>query len=256
VFISDGLFRNIPMSALYTGEQYLIERYAIAVAPSLKLLDSEGLSFLETIKTLVAGASDAPSFTAEGRGFLKILNVKREIDQIENALPNHQKIVEADFTKLNFQNKLKSNQFSIIHLATHGKFSSNPENTFILAWDDKINIRELKSFFTQNVKISRPIELLVLSACQTAKGDNRAALGLAGVAVQAGTRSTLASLWHVDDFSTARLMTEFYTTLKQLRTTKAEALRQAQLSLLKNPEDDLHMRPYYWAPFTIIGNWV
>jgi len=99
----------------------------------------------------------------------------------------------------------------------------------------------------------QPIELLVLSACQTAAGDNRAALGLAGVAVRSGARSTLATLWSVDDQSTSSFMIEFYQALAQPQVTKAKALRQAQLALLKQPE---FKHPYFWAPFVLVGNWL
>ena len=97
------------------------------------------------------------------------------------------------------------------------------------------------------------VELLVLSACETAAGDRRAALGLAGVAVRAGARSTLASLWSVDDESSAVLMSQFYSKLSQKKLSKAEALRQAQLALLKNPK---YMVPYYWSSFVLLGNWL
>jgi CHAT domain-containing protein len=94
--------------------------------------------------------------------------------------------------------------------------------------------------------------LLVLSACQTAKGDKRSALGIAGVAVQAGARSTLASLWLVEAKSTAQLMGEFYQGLSH-GMSKAEALRQAQLNLLSQPK---FQHPYFWSPFVLVGSWL
>ncbi len=141
-----------------------------------------------------------------------------------------------------------------MHLATHGQFSSNSEDTFILTWDNKVNVKELDELFTvKNISESTPVELLVLSACQTAKGDNRAILGLAGVAVRSGARSTLGTLWAVKDESTAKFMVEFY---KQLRTpgiSKAEALRNTQVSFL---QDGNFQHPFYWSAFVLIGNWV
>lgn len=98
-----------------------------------------------------------------------------------------------------------------------------------------------------------PLELLILSACQTAAGDNRAVLGLAGVAVRSGARSTLGTLWSVEDESTVELMNKFYSELSQPGVTKAEALRQAQLLLLRSPN---YRYPYYWAPFVLVGNWL
>ncbi|HBL10917.1 MAG TPA: hypothetical protein DD379_05835, partial [Cyanobacteria bacterium UBA11162] len=137
--------------------------------------------------------------------------------------------------------------------ATHGQFSSNPEQTFILTWDEKIKVKEFEDLLRFREQGSaNPIELLVLSACQTAAGDKRAALGLAGVAVRSGARSTLATLWSVKDQSTAQLMSEFYQELSK-GVRKAEALRTAQLNLLKQPK---YEHPFYWAPFVLVGNWL
>lgn len=147
----------------------------------------------------------------------------------------------------------------MVHLATHGKFSSQLEDTYILAWNDKIYIKELREVLQtreqvvgRSNRVPPPIELLVLSACETASGDKRAALGLAGVAVRSGARSTLASLWQVDDKSTSVLMSEFYRQLTHNpNLTKAEALRRAQEFVLK---DKGH--PFYWAPYVLVGNWL
>jgi CHAT domain-containing protein len=98
-----------------------------------------------------------------------------------------------------------------------------------------------------------PLDLLVLSACQTAAGDDRAALGLAGVAIQAGAKSALASLWSISDNATATLMTRFYENSKAPGATKAQSLRIAQIELLKSPE---YGHPSYWAPYLLIGNWL
>jgi CHAT domain-containing protein len=152
------------------------------------------------------------------------------------------------------ETKIKTLPFSVMHLATHGQFSSKAEETFILTWDGRIDVKQLSSLLTnRELTDSPPIELLVLSACQTAKGDNRAALGLAGVAVRSGARSTLASLWMVSDESTANFMVQFYQELLKPGVTKAEAVRRAQLHLLKQPEFN---HPYFWASFILIGNWL
>ena len=139
-------------------------------------------------------------------------------------------------------------------MATHGQFSSNPEETFILTWNDKINVKELEKLLKlRETTEDSPIELLVLSACQTASGDNRAALGLAGLAVRSGARSTLATLWSAKDQSTAKLMVKFYQALTREGVSKAEALRQAQLEMLQSPR---YQDPFYWAPFVLVGNWL
>ncbi|KAM3092144.1 CHAT domain-containing protein [Phormidesmis sp. 146-35] len=132
--------------------------------------------------------------------------------------------------------------------------SPNAENTFILAWDRQIKVNELQALLrTREGASDAEIELLVLSACETAEGDPRAALGIAGVAIQAGARSTVASLWSVDDQSGARLISQFYRELANAKVSKAEALRRAQLSLLR---DKNYRQPIHWAPFVLVGNWL
>ena len=142
----------------------------------------------------------------------------------------------------------------MVHLATHGKFSSTTEETFILTWDGQLDARGLERLLAaRDVNRLSPIELLILSACQTASGDRRAALGLAGVAVRSGARSTIASLWRVNDRSTAQLMVALYRSLAQPGTSKAQALRNAQLTLLENPQTE---HPFFWGAFVLSGNWL
>ena len=162
-------------------------------------------------------------------------------------------LLNESFTEANLKAKINSFPFPVVHLATHGEFSSKAENTFILAWDERINAKELDSLLRGNTRTIRPIELLVLSACRTAVGDKRAALGLAGVAVRAGARSTMASLWYVSDEATALLMTKFYEELAKKEVTKAEALRRAQQAVF---EDKRFSHPYFWAAFVLVGNWL
>ena len=246
VFALDGSFKNVPMAALYDGQQYLVEKYSVALTPSLQLLEPRLLA-REQIKVLVGGLSEAR------QGFLALPGVESEVKQIESNIPT-QVLLNQQFTSTALQDQIKAVPFPVVHLATHGQFSSNAENTFILAWDERINVKELGGLLQARAQNERkPIELLVLSACQTAAGDNRAALGLAGVAVRSGARSTLATLWSVDDRSTSSFMVEFYQGLAQSQVTKVQALRDAQLALLKQPE---FRHPYYWAPFVLVGNWL
>ncbi|MEC4984220.1 MAG: CHAT domain-containing protein, partial [Oscillatoria sp. PMC 1076.18] len=120
---------------------------------------------------------------------------------------------------------------------------------------DRIQINEIKNIFRNREKNQpNPIHLLVLSACETATGDSRAALGIAGISIQAGARSTIASLFPVNDLSTSLLMRNFYTALKEDNLTKAEALRRSQLALLSNNNKE-YAKPYYWSPFILIGDW-
>ncbi|OKH38832.1 hypothetical protein NIES2119_09400 [[Phormidium ambiguum] IAM M-71] len=245
VFVCDGILRKIPMAALHDGKQYLIEKYNIAFTPGLQLLPPQPLK-REQFIVLAAGLSEARS------GFSPLPNVERELDQINSQVSTKQ-LLNQQFTNDNLQQELNLVSFPVVHIATHGQFSSRAEKTFIITWDNQINVKNLDSLLrAREQKVSRPIELLVFSACETARGDDRAALGLAGVALRAGARSTLATLWRVSDDSTATLMARFYKELTNSNVTKAEALRRAQLSLLQ--EEDYKF-PYFWAPYVLVGNW-
>jgi CHAT domain-containing protein len=246
VFVLDGSLRNLPMAALYDGQKYLIEKYSIALAPGLQLLQPQPLE-RQQLKGLLGGLSQAR------QGFSALPAVALEVNQIESQIPA-QVLLDQTFTSTTLQSQINSVPFPVIHLATHGQFSSRAEDTFILTWDDRINVKELDTLLRAREQGElNPIELLVLSACQTATGDRRAALGLAGLAVRSGARSTLATLWSVNDRSTAFFMVEFYRELGQPGVTKAEALRSAQLALLKQSQ---YEHPYYWSPFILLGNWL
>ena len=264
VFVLEGALRNLPMSVLYDSrrERYLVERYAIAVVPSLELLTPKPL-LKEQVRVLTTGTDkEAPSYR-EYR-YDPLPNVKQELESVKGTIPQSEQLVDEKFTEINIQDKINSEPFNIVHIATHGQFSSNPDDTFILAWDKPINVRDFEQLLqSENLQRSeRAIELLILSACQTAVGDQRAALGLAGVAVRAGARSVLGSLWNVNDASTAELMKQFYQELFQsniLQLKKAEALRQVQIKFIKGEietNSEEYKKPYYWSPFIIVGNWL
>ncbi|HEY9853625.1 MAG TPA: CHAT domain-containing protein [Leptolyngbyaceae cyanobacterium] len=247
VFVLDGLLRNIPMAALHDGQKYLIEKYSIALTPGLQLLPPKPLKTQE-FKALAVGLSEAR------QGFNELPNVERELENIKIQVSTSEILLNQEFTDTNFQATLNAVPFPVVHIATHGQFSSSADKTFILTWNEEINVKELDNLLRRRGEQgeNQPIELLVFSACETADGDSRAALGLAGVAVRAGARSTIATLWQVSDESTATLMTEFYRELAKLDVTKAEALRQAQLAVLKS---DRYKLPYFWAPYVLVGNW-
>ncbi|BAY99778.1 tetratricopeptide TPR_2 repeat protein [Tolypothrix tenuis PCC 7101] len=245
VFVLDGEFRNIPMGILYDSQnnEYLMQkRYALALVPGLQIFDLKALP-INKIKVLGAGISEKME-NVENRNFHP-LNID-ELQQIEKLLPS-KLMLNAQFTKINLLKQIKSSAFSVLHIATHGNFSSDPEDTYILAYHQLLKSKDLNNLLRNNA-----IKLLILSACQTAEGDNRAILGLAGLAVRAGAHSTISTLWQVNDDSTAKLMGEFYHQLKQGKVTKAEALHQAQKALLNQPE---YQNPYFWAPYILVGNW-
>jgi CHAT domain-containing protein/tetratricopeptide (TPR) repeat protein len=246
VFVLDGALRNMPMSALYDGKQYLIEKYKLALTPGLRLLPPKGLADKGDIRVFTGGITEAR------QGFVPLPGVKPEIESINKLIPN-KPLVDADFNDLLIGNNFVNNNSQIVHLATHGQFSSNPEETFLLTWDNRIDLGKLNSLIKDRSSQSgNAINLLVLSACQTAVGDDRAALGLAGVAVRAGARSTIASLWSVSDEATQILMSNLYQKLVATNLGKAESLQTAQQSLLHTTK---YRAPFYWAPFILVGNW-
>ena len=253
VFVLDGLLRNLPMAALYDGERYLVERYNIALTPGLQLLTPQAIG-QNQLRALTVGLTKAR------HGFSALPGVARELEEIGSHLPA-QVILNQEFTADALKQEIQKSSFPVVHLATHGQFSSNPDETFILTYDQKVNVTELQEILRSretgrwgvNQSEIPPIELLVFSACQTATGDKRAALGLAGVAVRSGARSTLATLWSVKDESTAELMADFYREFSLGQMNKAEALRRAQVALLQQPQ---YQHPFYWAPFILVGNWL
>ena len=246
IFVLDGVLRNVPMAALHDGQQYLIEKYNVALTPGLQLLSPRSLS-PEQLRTLAGGLAEAR------QGFSSLPGVREEVKEIAKVV-SAEILLDRDFTRPRLQREIEAGSFPVVHLATHGQFSSQADETFLLTWDERINVKNLDQLLREREGKERsPIELLILSACQTAAGDNRAVLGLAGVAVRSGARSTLATLWSVQDRSTANLISQFYKTLSQPGVSKAEALRQAQLSLLRSPQ---YQHPFYWAAFVLVGNWL
>ena len=249
VFVLDGSLRNLPMAALYNGDKYLIEKYRVALTPGLQLLEPTSLDNSK-LKAVVAGLSQP------NQGFAALPGVETEVSEISQRIPT-QTLLNTEFTDESLRDSIRATSSPLVHLATHGQFSSNPEETFIVTWDDQIKVKEFEDLLRarEGQVAAQPIELLVMSACQTATGDKRAALGIAGVAVRSGARSTLATLWSVKDDSTVVLIDEFYQNLvdEDRDNTKSEALRQAQIALI-NSEDFQH--PFYWAPFILVGNWL
>ena len=251
VFVQDGILRSVPMAALYDGEQFLIQKYAIATTPSLKLTGSKHLSH-QDLRVLALGVTERVSI--EGQSFPALANVYREISQINARLPDTKPLLNQEFTRERLQQELAENRYSVIHMATHGEFGTEPQDTYLVTGaGQKLTIADLDAIIRSAAQ-DNPIELLALTACQTASGDDRSALGLAGVAVQAGVKSALASLWFIDDATTAQIVDQFYAALRTPNISKAEALRTAQLSVIEAGSPSSH--PAYWAPFTLIGNWL
>ena len=254
VFVLDGVLRNVAITALYDGDRYVVDRYAMSLAPGLQLLGTPPQTDTST-RMLAAGLSESRS------GFPPLENVEVELEAIAATLPDTTKLLNQEFTEHNIESTLKQQPVSIVHMATHGQFSSQAENTFILTHDGNITVNELDILLRGegSREQAQPVDLLVLSACQTASGDERAALGLAGVAVRAGARSTLASLWTVDDRATALLVTNFYRYWHNSGEgmTKVQALRLAQQSVrdYQSEGTQIFKHPRYWSAFVLLGDW-
>lgn len=243
-FVLDGNLQNVPMAALYDREhkRYLVEDYSIALTPGLRLFEPKPLNIEQV---LLAGLSESR------HELVALPYVEEEVKRLSKLVPSEVLLNQA-FTRESLENNVMTSGFSVVHLATHGEFSSDSEKTYIAAWDDLVSVVQLSAALRGRDRPD-PIELLILSACKTANGDDRAALGLAGVAVQAGARSTLASLWNLDDESGSQFVQEFYHALVEKKMGRAEALREAQLTLLKSPK---YRHPMNWAPYVLLGSWL
>jgi CHAT domain-containing protein len=252
VFVQDGILRSVPMAALHDGQQFLIQRYAVATTPSLALTDFRPLQ-PKNLRVLALGLTQ--SATIGGRQFPALDNVSAEIQAVTREIPGSKPLIDQDFTRDRMRQELSTERYPLIHIATHGEFASDPEDTFLITGDrQRLTITELEALIRQVARGQDAIDLLTLTACQTAVGDDRAALGLAGVAVQAGARSALASLWFINDAATADLAAQFYANLGEPNTNRAIALQRAQQSLIE--AGGVYAHPAYWAPFVLVGNWL
>ena len=245
IFVPDGALRTIPMAALNDGKQFVIAKYAVGITPSLNLTDPRPIK-REDMKVLAVGVTEAV------QGFPALPNVSEELHELQTLLGS-KNLVDREFLASNFEKALKEEQFSIVHVASHGEFGNDVDKTFLLTFDDKLSLDRLN----QMVGVFRfrddPLELLTLSACDTAAGDDRAALGLAGMAIKAGARSALATLWNINDEAAVDLVVDFYRELKDSSVSRAVALQRAQLKLINNPR---YEHPGFWSPFLMINNWL
>ncbi|MBD2325847.1 CHAT domain-containing protein [Alkalinema sp. FACHB-956] len=270
LFMMDSGLRSLPLSALYDGKGFLVERYSVGMTPSLSLMDTRYRD-IKGSKLFAMGASqftDQPALPA----------VPVELSLISQEWQNGQVALNDQFTISNLMEQRSRNAFGILHLATHGEFRpGQPQQSYIQFWNHKLQLNQIRDLKLHDP----PLELLVLSACRMAVGDDEAELGFAGLATQAGVKSALASLWYVDDEGTLALMTEVYRQLEQPQVKiKAEALRQSQMALIRGDVrinqgalytpvfdkpiplppnvgqgvDRTFKHPYYWAAFTLVGN--
>jgi CHAT domain-containing protein len=258
---------------LHDGQRFAVAKFAIAIAPGLTITEAprrgKGVG-----KVLLAGLSEPgpvvsklprqaidqlggttsthgarPADIAES---LALPGVTEEIQALK-AQTNGERLLNGEFTADRFRQELGSGQYNVVHIASHAVFSRSAETSFILAYDDLLTLDELQNLLRRTEVQQNPIDLLSLSACQTAEGDDRAPLGIAGAALRAHAASALGSLWPVDDEATRMLMVRFYQQLTgRPGVSKAVALQRAQLDLLASGSFE---HPFFWAPFILVGSW-
>lgn len=301
VFVPDGALRMLPIAALWDGERYLVERYAVATVPGLTLLDPKPLPRTD-MDTLLAGMSepgpvvlDLPRNMWEGfrtvdldgvdrgvRGLstvpaavkaadappagdrqsesdvdhvkkvLSLPGVSEEIGQLSRKVRG-QVLMNREFQLDAFTHEFKRQPYRVVHIASHGFFGGEPDQNFIMTYDKLLTMNRLAALVKTKQLAERPVELITLSACQTAEGDDRSPMGLTGVALKSGARSALGSLWPVSDSAAQQLLPAFYSHLENPETTKAQALRRAQIDLMQQPR---FRHPFFWSPFILAGNWL
>lgn len=244
VFVPEGALRTVPFAALHDGRDFLIERWAVATIPTLGLTDLAQEEQPHP-KLLLAG------ITSANQGFAPLPHVADELQGL-HLLYGGDLLMNKGFTTLSLRTAIERTPYTMVHIATHGEFKAESRDTFLVAWDARIDMDLLHETLRPGRYRKRPIDLLTLSACQTAADSERAALGLAGLSLQAGVRSALATLWYVDDGASSGLMSEFYRNLTDPAYSKARALQQAQKSLLAG---NRYHHPAYWSPFLLVGNW-
>jgi CHAT domain-containing protein/tetratricopeptide (TPR) repeat protein len=257
VFIQDDILRTVPMAALSDGKKFLVQQYAIANTSSLLLPRTQSQPDYN-LQILAFGLTQ-PSAINQTTAFSSLESVKAEIDGIQKVIPDSDGLIDQDFTRDRLQKELKKDRPRILHLATHARFGFDARETFLVTgrepsqqYNDIVSMNELYQLLRSDTV---PLELLTLTGCETAAGSSRDALGIAGVAVQAGAQSAIASLWQVDDTATAQLIIQFYRNL-QTGQSKSEALQAAQRSWLATNSTGRYQHPGYWAAFVLVGNWL
>lgn len=267
--------RGIPLAALHDGQSYLVERFSLTVIPAFNLIQAD-YQPQQRRKILAAGASQfvrmnsLPSVPIEISAILTFLQSRLS----NQSKWQGQSLLNRDFTLSNLKKELYKQNYNIVHLATHAEFNpGQPHQSFIQLRDRRLSLDKMNT-----INWSKPtLDLLVLSACKTALGDDTAELGFAGIALKSGVKTALGSLWYVSDVGTLAIMNEFYQQLP-LGKTKAKALQQAQLGMLRGqvhiedgklmlsnvpiqlPKEFADMthvdfsHPFYWSGFTMISS--
>lgn len=291
VVVPDGPLRLVPFSVLNDGRQPLVQRIAIGTVTGMSMTDAArgrggrpsvllaGVALPGPVVERIAAADvlrSAPPAASAGRAIgassrasrsasralgqreaeamrqeLALPGVRDEVSAIA-TLTGGKVLLDGAFTVAAFEREAEGGDYRVVHIASHGVFGGTAESSYILAYDDLLGINRLQGVLRSEKLQQSPIDLLALSACETAEGNDRAPLGIAGAAMRARARSVLGTLWPVDDEAARQVMESFYRGLAREGQGKAAALREAQLELLRQPAT---RHPYFWAPFSLVGNW-
>ncbi len=283
IVVPDGTLRLLPFAALHDGQQYALEKYAVSTVTGMTMTNAAP-SGARAGEALVVGLAEpgpvvdklsdkmvlALGQASSTRGLastrtvrsvrgnretmrenLQLPGVQQEVQALAQVLPGQQ-LLNAQFTLDQFSKATQSSDYRIIHIASHGVFGGNADSSFILAYDDLLTMNALQQLLKADQSHRAPLELLSLSACETAEGNERAPLGMAGAAIKARAKSVLGTLWPLEDHAAQQIMAQFYTGLSKDGLGKAEALRRAQLGVLRDPN---MAHPFFWGSVILIGNW-
>jgi len=247
VIVPYDILYTLPFAALHDGTDYLIKDYAIVITPSLALTTLKSTRDLSY--QILAGGLSKPM-----EQFSALPYVNQELAKIEAIWQPQQLLKNERFQFDVLYHNLKQQSYSLLHFATHAQIMPKVKDSFLLTYNGKMNLNQLEQLVRLRQFQQQPVELLTLSACQTAQtGDKQAALGIAGLAIKSGANSVLASLWAIDDAATAKLIPLFYQKLATQKLSKAQALQQAQWKLMQLTT---YHHPRYWSGFILIGNWL
>ena len=270
VVVPDGVLRLVPFAALHDGKRYLVERVALATVPGLSMTNAPPAHERSSL-ALIAGLSEpGPVVERLPKGFaesllgeqatrsptkireaLSLPGVKREVEGVSKMIRNDT-LMDSQFTAARFERQFGAGRYGIVHIASHGVFGGSASDSFIMTYDELLTMDRLQALIGQSAGREAAIDLLTLSACETAEGDDRSPLGISGAALKAHAASAVGTLWPVEDTAAERVMQEFYSNLRDPRVGKAEAMRRAQEKLMNDPQ---FAHPFFWAPFIVVGSW-
>jgi len=279
VIVPDGYLRLIPFAALHDGRQFLAQRYWISTVTGMSMTEPSAPRRTKPVSLFVGLSTPGPVVDrllamgfADRRGLhdseaesppaassaTRELNLRSQLalpgvqSEIQDLVPLTRSVwlLNDQFTVGRFAHEVRSGNYSVVHIASHSFFGGNAGESFLLAYDNVIRIDQLQQLIAATDSPQAGIDLLTLSACDTATGDERAPLGFAGAAIKARARSVLGSLWPVSDSATQQFMELFYKGLA--RHGKSEAFTEAQRALMTSTQ---FSHPYYWAAFILTGDW-